>query len=147
MRYVFRLILLISFFSAASFAGDAKPVTVKDAWVRATTPGQKVGAAYMTLAYDENITLVAADADVAETVEIHSMEMKNGVMKMRMLDSLPIQAGKPTKLAPSGLHLMLFGIKKPLKNGDKVVLTLCFINKNGEEIHQDLTVPIKEFTR
>ncbi len=141
------LILLISVFSSISFAGEAKPVTVQDAWVRATAPGQKVGAVYMTLAYDENITLVAADADVAETVEIHNMEMKNGVMKMRMLDSLPIQAGKPAKLAPSGLHLMLFGIKKPLKAGEKVELTLCFKNKNGEETHQTISAPVKEFVR
>lgn len=141
------LALLIAACSITSFAGEAKPVTVQDAWVRATAPGQKVGAAYMTLAYDENITLVAAHADVADTVEIHSMEMKNGVMKMRMQDNLPIQAGKPTKLAPGGLHLMLFGIKKPLKAGEQVALTLCFKTKNGEEIHQDLIVPIKEFTR
>lgn len=147
MRYVFRLFLLITFFSNASFAGDAKPVAVQDAWVRATAPGQKVGAAYMTLAYDENITLVAADADVAETVEIHSMEMKNGVMKMRSLENLPILAGKPIKLAPNGLHLMLFNLKKLLKAGDKVVLTLCFKTKNGEETHQTMTVPVKEFTR
>ena len=140
------LILLTTVFSAISFAGT-KPVTVQDAWVRATAPGQKVGAAYMTLAYDENITLVAADADVAETVEIHSMEMKNGVMKMRSLENLPIQAGKPIKLAPNGLHLMLFDLKKPLKAGEKVALTLCFENKNGEETHQTMTVPIKEFTR
>lgn len=149
MRHFFNLIstLFIVIFSASSFASDAKPVTVQDAWVRATAPGQKVGAAYMTLSYAENITLVAADADVAETVEIHSMEMKNGVMKMRSLEKLPIQAGKPAKLAPNGLHLMLFGIKKPLKSGEQVELTLCFINKNGEETHQTMRVPVKEFVR
>lgn len=143
----YSLWILISIFSTTAYAGEAKPVTVQDAWVRAAAPGQKVGAAYMTLSYDENITLVAADADVAETVEIHSMEMKNGVMKMRSLENLPIQAGKPAKLAPNGLHLMLFGIKKPLNAGEKVELTLCFKDKNGKETHQTLTVPIKEFIR
>ncbi|HOY70346.1 MAG TPA: copper chaperone PCu(A)C [Methylotenera sp.] len=149
MRHLVKCILalFIAVFSATSFAGEAKPVNVQDAWVRATAPRQKVGAAYMTLSYDENITLVAADADVAESVEIHSMEMKNGVMKMRSIESLPIQAGKPTKLAPNGLHLMLFGLQKPLKAGDQVELTLCFKSKNGEETHQTMTLPIKEFVR
>ncbi|MGB4813198.1 MAG: copper chaperone PCu(A)C [Methylophilaceae bacterium] len=149
MQSFYRIILLIlmTFLGASSHAADAKPVTVQDAWVRATAPGQKVGAAYMALSNNENTTLVGAEADVAGSVEIHSMEMKNGVMKMRMLDKLDIIAGKPTILAPNGLHLMLFDLKKPLKVGDIVKLTLCFKGKNGEVTHQSMTLPVKEFTR
>lgn len=143
----FALLITLACFATLGYAGNDKPVTVEDAWVRATAPGQKVGAAYMTLTYDENITLIAADTDLAGSVEIHSMEMKNNVMKMRMLEALPIAAGKPTKLAPSGNHLMLLDLKKPLKAGEKAELTLCFKDKHGEITHQTIIVPIKEFAR
>jgi copper(I)-binding protein len=55
------------------------------------------------------------------------MAMKNGVMTMRALDKgLAIEPGKTVKLAPGGYHLMLFDLKNPLKQGDKVPLTLEF---------------------
>jgi copper(I)-binding protein len=48
-------------------------------------------------------------------------------MTMRPLDKgLSIEPGKTVKLAPGGLHLMLMDLKNPLKQGDKVPLTLDF---------------------
>lgn len=125
-------------------AETAKPVQIQQAWARATSPGQGVGAAYMTLVHHENITLIAADSNAAGSVEIHSMERKNGVMKMRMLEELPLKAGKAVKLGPGGLHLMLFDLQKPLKVGEKIELTLCFRDKQGEVTHQTVTLPVKE---
>lgn len=143
----FILLSLIALLSVSVSAAEATPVTVQNAWVRATAPGQKVGAAYMTLTHNQNATFVGAYADIAGNIEIHSMEMKNNVMKMRMVDELPIVAGKPTTLAPSGLHLMLFDLKKPLKAGENAELTLCFKDKNGVITHQTMTMPIKELER
>ena len=55
------------------------------------------------------------------------MAMNNGVMTMRPLDKgLAIEAGKTVKLAPGGYHLMLMDLKSPLKQGEKVPLTLEF---------------------
>ncbi len=135
-------LLMIVFLTA--HAETAKPVQIQQAWARATAPGQSVGAAYMTLVHHENITLIAADSNAAGSVEIHSMEMKNGVMKMRMLEELPLKAGKAVKLGPGGLHLMLFDLQKPLKVGEKIELTLCFKDKQGEVTHQTVTLPVKE---
>jgi hypothetical protein len=48
-------------------------------------------------------------------------------MTMRPLDKgLPIEPGKTVKLAPGGYHLMMFDLKGPLKQGDKVPVTLEF---------------------
>lgn len=135
--------VLMSVFLTAH-AETAKPVQIQQAWARATAPGQSVGAAYMALVHHENITLIAADSNAAGSVEIHSMEMKNGVMKMRMLEELPLKAGKVVKLGPGGLHLMLFDLQKPLKVGEKIELTLCFRDKLGEVTHQTVTLPVKE---
>ncbi len=55
------------------------------------------------------------------------MAMNNGVMTMRPLDNgLAIEPGKTVKLAPGGYHLMMFDLKAPLKQGDKVPVTLEF---------------------
>ena len=60
------------------------------------------------------------------------MAMNNGVMTMRPLDKgLPIEPGKTVKLAPGGYHLMLMDLKTPLKQGDKVPLTLEFEDRQG----------------
>ena len=55
------------------------------------------------------------------------MAMNNGVMTMRPLDKgLSIEPGKTVKLAPGGYHLMLLDLKSPLKQGDKLPVTLEF---------------------
>jgi periplasmic copper chaperone A len=118
-------------------------VTISDAWVRENAPGQVVGAAYMTLKSPQDSTLVFVESPAAGTVEVHSMTMNNGVMKMRKLEELPLKAGKPEKLAPGGFHLMLFDLKKPLKNGENIDFKLCFKDKAGNITHQQVSLPVK----
>ena len=112
------------------YAADV--VTIENAWVRGTLPGQDVGAAYMTMTSKQNTVLVHAESDVTDSVEIHSMSMQDGVMKMRMLDSLKLIANKPYKLTPGGFHLMLFDLKKPLTPGQYVNFELKFKTGNSE---------------
>ena len=118
-------------------------VAIMDNWVRANAPGQSVGAAYMTLLSARDSTMIKAEADIAGSVEIHSMSMENGVMKMRMLEELPLKAGKAEKLAPGGFHLMLFDLKKPLTAGENVNFTLSFKDAAGKVTQQQVTLPIK----
>ena len=101
-------------------------VSISEAWVRPTNPGQEVGAAYMTFLSKQDLTLVSIESSVTDSVEIHNMTMENGVMKMRMLENLALKAGEPYKLAPGGFHLMLFDLKKPLTLGEQVRFTLHF---------------------
>ena len=119
-------------------------VAVIDSWARASAPGQSVGAAYMTFISAQDSTFVKAETAIASSVEIHSMKMDNGVMKMRMLNELPLSAGKPEKLAPGGFHLMLFDLKKQLVAGENIDLTLTFKDNTGKLTQQQLVLPIKE---
>ncbi|MEE9331204.1 MAG: copper chaperone PCu(A)C [Methylophilaceae bacterium] len=129
---------------ASSTAANSTEVAISNAWVREPAPGQKIGAAYMTLSSAQDSILVYAEAtDVAGAVEIHSMSMNNGVMKMRMLDELTLEANKPKELAPGGLHLMMFDLKKPLKSGEEVTFKLCFEDTSGNITHQNITLTIK----
>jgi copper(I)-binding protein len=136
----FFLILTLAIGSRAAIAKDA--VSIENAWVRPTIPGQDVGAAYMTFNSQQDVTLISATSDVTKSVEIHSMSMQNGVMKMRMLENLAIKANKPYKLEPGGFHLMLFDLKKPLLVGQHVSFELTF-RAGNTEYKQSIKVPIK----
>jgi len=136
-----KLLVLAGLLAACAAKADVK---ITEAWVRANAPGQTVGAAYMTLTSSQDSTLVFAETPAAGSVEIHSMSMNDGVMKMRMLEELPLKAGKPEKLAPGGFHLMLMDLKKPLTAGENVTFRLCFKDKANKITDQNITVPVKE---
>ena len=112
-------------------AQDAKAgdLVVTQAWSRATPGGAKVAGGYFTIV-NKGATadrLIGGSADVAGKFEIHEMAMNNGVMTMRALDKgLAIEPGKTVKFAPGGYHLMLMDLKGPLKQGDKLPVTLEF---------------------
>lgn len=107
-------------------AGD---LVISQAWSRATPGGAKIGGGFLTIENKGSAPdrLVAASGDIAGKIEIHEMAIKDGVMTMRPLDNgLAIDPGKTVKLAPGGYHLMMMDLKKPLKQGDKVSVTLEF---------------------
>ncbi|MBR1120670.1 copper chaperone PCu(A)C [Bradyrhizobium lablabi] len=123
--------VLASLFAASAQAQEVKAgdLVISQAWSRATPGGAKIGGGYLTIDNKGNAPdrLVSVAGDVAGKIEIHEMAMNNGVMTMRPLDKgLPIEPGKTVKLAPGGYHLMLMDLKNPLKQGDKVPLTLEF---------------------
>jgi periplasmic copper chaperone A len=105
-------------------AAQAQPASVKDAWVRAPAPGQKVAGVYMEIVSRANAALVAVASPAAARAELHSTSMDDGVMRMRPVGKIELPAGKAVKLAPGGLHVMLIELKQPLKRGEKVPLTL-----------------------
>ena len=121
-------VLLIALIAVACAmpAGEAQaqPVAVNDAWVRAPAPGQKVAGAYMELVSRTHLALIAVASPTAASAELHNTSVEEGVMRMRPVARIELPAGKPVKLAPGGLHIMLIELKQPLKPGDKVPLTL-----------------------
>jgi copper(I)-binding protein len=107
-------------------AGD---LVISQAWSRATPGGAKIGGGYLTVENKGSAPdrLIGGTSEIAGKVELHEMATSNGVMKMRPLDKgLAIEPGKTVKLAPGGSHLMLFDLKSPLKQGEKVPVTLEF---------------------
>ena len=107
-------------------------VTVENAWARATPPGAKIAAGYLTIrnagAADR---LVSASSPAAEKVETHVTVKDGDVSRMREAKGYAVPAKGTLELAPAGSHLMLVNIKAPLKEGDKVPLVLRF-EKAGE---------------
>lgn len=128
MRFIrIALLLLISVVNQAAFAAPPDPmVQISEAWVRETNPGQSVGAAYMTLTSPTEMQLIGIESAVSTRIEMHSMVIEQGVMKMRMLEALPLHKNQAVKLAPGGLHIMLFDLKAPLTKGQTIAMTLVF---------------------
>jgi copper(I)-binding protein len=107
-------------------------VAVKDAWVRGTTPAQKATGAFMEITSSDAAALLSAASPAAGVVEIHTMKMEDGVMKMRQIPKLDLPAGKGIKLQPGGNHVMLMDLKQQLKKGDVVPITLKIEGKDKQ---------------
>ncbi len=118
-------------------------LVITQAWTRATPGGAKVGGAYLTVENKGSSPdrLIGGSADIAGKVEVHEMATENGVMKMRPLtNGLTIDPGKTVKLAPGGYHLMMTDLKSPLKQGDKVPVTLQFEKAGKVNVTLDVQV-------
>ena len=110
---------------SAALAAQA-PITASDAWVREPVPGRAVTAAFVVLENPgaTDLHIVSATADVAGVVELHEMVRSGDMMKMAPVPRITVPAGGKVELRPGGLHMMLFELKRPLKDGDEVELTL-----------------------
>lgn len=134
-----RLLIVLSalFVSLASTAFAQSPtkfgsLTLNDPWARASASGQTSGAAYVSIVNDgATDRIVSAAAPVANVIELHTHTVEGGVMRMRQVDAIDVTGGTTTQLKPGGLHIMLIGLKAPLKDGDVFPLTLKF-EKAGE---------------
>jgi periplasmic copper chaperone A len=107
-------------------------VSVEHPWTRATPQGAKVGAGFMLLknagAADR---VVGATSPLAGRVEMHVTVREGDVMKMREVKGFDVPAKGSFELKPGGAHLMLMDLKRPIKKGEKVPLTLK-LEKGGE---------------
>ena len=133
---------ILSLFLLAALPALAQ-VTVGEPWVRATVAAQKATGAFMTLTSVQPTKLVGVSSPAAGTVEVHEMKMENDMMRMRQMPALDLPAGQAVKLAPGGYHLMLLDLKQPLKEGDKIPLTLEF--EDAKKVRSKLVVdaPVK----
>jgi len=106
-------------------------VRVDGAWARATVPSQSATGAFMRLTADKEVVLTGVSSPVARVVEVHEMSMDKDIMRMRAVDQLPLKAGQTNELKSGGLHIMMMGLKKQIKVGEVVPLTLSFKAADG----------------
>ncbi len=128
-----------------ALAGDAVkgPIAVSGAWARATPPQAPTGAAFLTLANTgaDPDRLLAANAKVSRTVELHMHMAMDGVMRMRPVEAIDLRPGKTVALEPGGLHVMLIGLDAPLKEGASFPLTLAFEKAGDVTVSVDVVGP------
>jgi hypothetical protein len=123
--------LFIIFIPVASLA--LPKIEIKESWVRSVPPVSSVTAVYMVIENkgDEDDKLVGVNTEVSDLAEIHTTLVdEKGIAKMRRFESVDIPSGRDVELKPGGSHIMLIGLKKPLKAGDRIELNLKF-EKSG----------------
>lgn len=118
-------------------------VAVSDAWIRATVPQQKSAGAFMRVRSSAPAKLVAVRTPAAANAEIHEMQMQGQTMRMHAVESLALPAGQDVELRPGGYHVMLFGLKQQLKEGDSVPLTLVVEGAGNKRQEVQVTVAVK----
>jgi periplasmic copper chaperone A len=123
--------------------GAQAQTTVKDAWVRGTVPQQKATGMFAQIVSTTGGKLVSASSPIAGLVEIHEMKMEGNVMKMSAVPGLELPAGKTVDLKPGGYHVMLMDLKKDLKAGDIVPVTLVVEGADKKRESIEVKAPVK----
>jgi len=117
--------------SACGQSGEPD-IQLGNAWARPTR-GEAPGAVYVAInnkgSADDR--LVGAFTDHAAMAMVHQSELVDGVAQMRMAGEINIPAGKRIEMVPGGTHIMLEGLRAPLKTGDSFDLVLKF-DKSGD---------------
>ncbi len=152
MKPFFNTLLMSAVLALGSACHAEQPATLKAAdavkvenpYVRAAPPGQVNSGAFLTLlnSSDADHSLQSAASNVAEKVELHTHTNNNGVMEMRQVPQIDVAAKGRSELKPGGFHIMLLGLKQPLKAGETADITLTFEDGSTTTI----TAPIQDIT-
>ena len=121
---------------------EAATVQVTGALCRPTPPGRKVTGCYLTLTASSDDRLVSLSTEAAGRAQLHESKRENEMMVMYELrEGLALPAGQPVVLEPNSRHIMLLGVKEPLKTGDTVPLTLTFASAAPVEVQATVGQP------
>jgi copper(I)-binding protein len=114
-------------------------LSIQGAWARPAAMGGNTAIYFIVVNTGPTPdTLIKASSNVAKMVELHQTRMEGGVMRMDHVPHIEVPAEGSTELKPGGLHLMVMGLKRDLKPGDTVNVTLQF--EPGGEITVAATV-------
>lgn len=113
--------------AAAAIAAARDAITISGAWTRAT-PGNATNAAvYLRIANtgDEPERLIGVRAEMSDDIMFHNANMQ-------AIDSMEVPAGGSLVFEPNGNHIMLTGLRAPLREGDSFLVQLEF-EKGGSQ--------------
>lgn len=106
-------------------------VVATEAWARPSDPNERSAPVYMQLLSPKDTKLISARSSSAEAVEVHGAAQDKGGKTMHPVVDLQLHAGKTLEFKPDGYHLMLVDVKKPIRAGFEVQITLIFQNVDG----------------
>jgi copper(I)-binding protein len=122
------LLLVLFVIATPGWAHDytVGKIRIDHPWARASVV--RNGAAYATIENrgDKVDRLIAVTCPLARKAELHTHVLDSGIVRMRRVKAIEVHPGTPTVLKPGGLHIMLFGLKKHLKEGELIPLQLRF---------------------
>ena len=126
------LIPALALLAACSQQGKTE-IEVTDAWARPTR-GDAPGAVYVTIENrgGNDDRLVGVMTDRAAMAMVHQTEMSGGIARMRMAGEINLPAGDKIEMVPGGTHIMLEGLRTPLRPGNRFEMVLKF-HESGDE--------------
>lgn len=104
-------------------------LSIQHPWSRETAVGQAVGGGFLTITNNgsREDRLLAGTTPVAAEVQLHTMTMDGGVMRMRQVTGgIALPARGSVELKPGGYHIMFMGLKQQLRQGERFPVTLRF---------------------
>ena len=134
--------------AAAAHGGQAGDVAIGHPFATPTVPGAKNGASYFARLENKGAQpdrLLRASTPAAAAVELHTMSVDaQGIMRMRQVDAIVIAPRSTLQMRPGqGAHLMLVGLREPLREGATFPMTLEF--ERGGKI--EVTVAVQQRRR
>ena len=121
------LVLAVVVAACGSTTTSTSGITVSEAWVRNPPIADQPGAAYLVIQNGGSADkLLSVTSDVAQMIELHQSMESGGMMQMSPVSNIEVPANGKVELKPGGFHMMLMGLTRPLKLGDKVQFTLNF---------------------
>ena len=135
------ILILAACLSLAACGQDGDPnIQLGNAWARPTR-GEAPGAVYVAInnkgSADDR--LVSAFTDRAAMAMVHQTELVDGVASMRMAGEINIPAGQRIEMVPGGTHIMLEGLRAPLRTGDSFEIVLKFRKSGDRTVSVDVT--------
>lgn len=126
-------------FKIAMYVASLQPaddLEITGAWIRATPPNRDVTAAYLVIENrsDRVRELLSVETPAAEYTELHTMRYVDDMMEMKQVERLAVPAQGEAALKPGGNHIMLFGVKNSLAEGEQVSLTLRFADQSTRTV-------------
>ena len=138
MNILAALLFVCAFAASAASAHDylLKSLKIDHPFARATPPGAKTGGVFVSVENTgtQSDRLLGVSSPVAGVAELHQMSVDAGVMRMRGVAALEVRPGETLELKPGGYHVMLSGLRQPLKVGDRFPMTLTFQNAGAVEV-------------
>lgn len=136
-RIALSLLFVAALAAPALADATAGPLVIREAWARATPPGARVGGGYLTVENtgDRADRLVSVASPASAKTELHTMQVEDGVMTMRLVeDGIEIAPGATLTLEPGGYHIMFIRPKAPFVQGETVPLTLTFAKAGAVDV-------------
>ncbi|MDF2446397.1 MAG: hypothetical protein K0S46_1633 [Moraxellaceae bacterium] len=121
-------------------------VLVEAAWISEAPPTARNNAAYVRLKNGaRQDTLIGVSTPVAAVAELHELRQEGGVTRMQQLKAVELAPGQELEFAPGGRHIMLIDMRRPLKAGERVPLTLKFRRAGTVTVQAEVRpLPVEE---
>ena len=119
---------ILAFATCVTVVAGVQAPSASDAWVKLPASGETTASAFVSVdnptMYD--IYLSAATADVAGKVEFRQADA-SGALKPEPVKNVTVPAYGALELDAKGTRLVLSDLKRPLKEGETVNLTLSIL--------------------